>query len=333
MVFFYLISCLLLLIAALALLRPFKSKRENNQSRTEINTTYFNHRLDEIERDEQLGLVAEKSALVAELQQTLLDDAKKSAQPMTTRSGSTPYLLGAVVMVSVAIASYLYTGNYQDVKEHDALVTSFPALQSKLNEQGIFALSNIEIATIAVGLRNQVDSEPTNIDNWVALGRIGSFMGDLDTAVLAFENALAIAPDDRGLLLGFAELLVKSKAEDDHYKANELLVSFLQEDPNNIQALKLLAESYSELKDFNQSYNVWVYILQQMPKDDPRRGEMQYLFTLSIYNNALHQVEQKNYQYAVDLWKYLLSILPQSDSRRSQIERFINENEKRIMLQ
>ena len=63
------------------------------------------------------------------------------------------------------------------------------------------------------------------------------------------------------------------------------------------------------------------------------KGEMQYLFTLSIYNNALHQVEQKNYQYAVDLWKYLLSILPQSDSRRSQIERFINENEKRIMLQ
>lgn len=272
---FWIVISLLLAVGVILFIWPVICSSDNKKSdltRDEMNKTYYQHRLDELIQDERQGLITERDSLVYELQQTLLEDipAQKAKNKSSKAFHSVVLLPGVVILFSVSLMVYFSVGNYSKVEEWQAVVERLPELRKQLAEFGPEGIEPNQIAALAVGVRSELERQPKNVDDWVLLGRLGMYMGDISTGISAFAHASQLSPEDISIQLGYAELLVRSAENDDNIRASEVLVKVLSKEGNNIQALSLFGYNAFELKDYAQAIRAWQVLLNNLPPNDKR---------------------------------------------------------------
>ncbi|MBS0893072.1 c-type cytochrome biogenesis protein CcmI [Tatumella sp. JGM130] len=261
--------CILLLAAcALILTSGWRSGKDTSNQRDQLNKTFYRQRLNELDDDEQQGVVAGKQEMIAELQQTLLTDIpeQQPAQQVRT-SGRWVLWPGLVVLVLVTLGIYLKTGGLLQVMQWTQIRDEYPALRQRLMDPQGKNLNMQELADFEVGLRTSLLSDPDNINDWAMLGRLGMVLNNVPLSSQAFQRALKLSPDNSDLKLDYAEVLVRSPDPQDNRQAEVMLGDMLRTAPQNLRILSLLAAVSFTEQNYDKAISYWQKMLTLLPAD------------------------------------------------------------------
>ncbi|WP_159567133.1 c-type cytochrome biogenesis protein CcmI [Budvicia diplopodorum] len=268
MIGFWLTIIILLLIASALLVIPALRKPDDKQQndRDAINKVYYQQRLNELNADEDQGVVADRETLVAELQHNLLEDipedrAKVSSVPLSKMT----LVPGVLLLVVVSLGLYMNTGGLAKVLQWQQIMKEMPDLRHRADTGQLSAPE--DIARFGLGLRTDLLSEPKNVRDWTMLGLAGLKMGDSAMALQAYEKAYQLAPDDAYIQIIYAKLLTRSNNPNDSQEAAKILKRMLTADPNNIDALSAIAMNAFGQGDFNQAIAAWEKVIALSPAD------------------------------------------------------------------
>lgn len=269
---FWLLIIVLLAGAACLLVVPVLRRGKVNEAvnRDALNKALYQHHLDELMQDEALGVVAQPSELIKELQQNLLQDIPE--QPPVQGSAISRWALvpGVVLLVVVAVGFYLKTGGLTQVAAWHQVEQQLPQLRERVADEQANPLSTEEIARLGLGLRTSLQYDDRNINDWVLLGRIGMALNNATTATQAFAHAYRLAPDNMDVRLGYVQVLMRSGDPADNKQATEMLRKMVAEDHSNVQVLSLLAFNAFEQQDYPQAISTWQLMLKLLPANDTR---------------------------------------------------------------
>jgi cytochrome c-type biogenesis protein CcmH/NrfG len=192
-------------------------------------------------------------------------------------SGSaTGWVLGTSVLVLLGtVWLYSLTG-------HFTALQNWQTAQQLLPEYGERALLNKgeplteeEINLFALALRTKISKEGDDAVAWFVIGRIWLSKGMLDDAIEAFEKALALTPNRINVLISYSQALLVAAGDEHLAKAARSLSAVLQQDPDNTDALSMLAMVAEERGDKELAQQAWQLLLPKLETNDPRYALVQ----------------------------------------------------------
>lgn len=266
-----LLTLLALLIAAcLLFVLAWRRNSGSVSDRDTLNQTFYHQRLRELEEDEAQGVVAERPEMVRELQQTLLLDVPPQTSLRERPIGRWVLLPGVLLLLGVSIGFYLKTGGLSQVLAWQQVNNELPALRAQVMDPQARPLSMEQLARLALGIRSELQRDPTNLNDWMMLGRLGMVLNNASTASQAFRHALQLAPTDEQVRLSYAEVLTRSEDPQDNSQATAMLEEMARHDGSDLRVLGLLAFNAFGQQRYAEAISAWQKMLQLLPADDRR---------------------------------------------------------------
>ena len=263
----FLLPALLMLAGALALLYfPWQGKAAAD--RDSLNRTLYQTRLDELAQEDN---VADREAMVVELQRTLLADIP-DVTPAKVRPLSRWVLLpGAAALVLLSSGIFLKTSDIGQVLLWQQAERQTPALLRQVQDPTAAPLRMDQLAQLRLGLRSQLQDRPDALAGWQLLGRIALLLNDGETAIGAFARAHQLAAGDPLAAFDYASVLVRAGDSGQLRMAELLLRELHQRQPHNLPVLELLALSALRSEDYPQAVAALQQLPDILPANDARR--------------------------------------------------------------
>lgn len=238
-------------------------------SRDQLNTRFYQSRLDELAHDEREGVVSERALHIEDLQRALLADipAAEPARRPLPRWALAP---GVVALLVVALGLYALTGGAGQVVRWRQTVEAFASLRARVMDTHGQPLSAEELSRFAVGLRAELHHDPQNLQNWLILGRLGVVLNNAELATQAFAKARQLAPEDYTIALDYASVLTRSGDPGDNGAGNRLLQAILAKRPHDLRVLDLLALNEYQQNNDARAVALWREVLAGLPAADAR---------------------------------------------------------------
>jgi cytochrome c-type biogenesis protein CcmI len=265
---FYLGMALCAAIFVVFVLFPWFRKNSDDSVSTLSNKSLIKQRLKELQVEQQQGLLSETDRLQSEneLKIALLDEVKTSD---VKKSGVTLAIsMGAVLSLSIGIGVYLYSNQIKSVQEWQLAQQQTSELgQRMLNGDENLDLNDLQ--TFALGLRTKLVDTPEDATGWMLLGRVSGALNRVDSAVQAFEKSLKFDPNNVGTLSSYAQALLMTGQEEQVLQAKQALLRILYLEPDNTNAMGVLAIAASELGDKQLALENWQRLVAFIPQADP----------------------------------------------------------------
>lgn len=184
MIVFVLLVVLLLLIACALFVLPALGVgvKPAAMSRDQLNTRFYQRRLDELAHDEREGVVSERALHIRDLQRALLADIPAAAEPARRPLARWALAPGVVALLVVTLGLYALTGGAGQVVRWRQTVEAFASLRARVMDTHGQPLSAEELSRFAVGLRAELHHDPQNLQNWLILGRLGVVLNNAELA-------------------------------------------------------------------------------------------------------------------------------------------------------
>jgi len=262
----------LMLVLILILLLFFRRKGEDVQVNP---VAQFEDKLRLLSQARDNGELAEQDfAQAATELKTQYLQSQQSQQ--TVASPATAWVLGTVLLVVVGTAAlYSQTGHYTELQNWQTAQQQLPVYGERaLLSQGQ-PLTDEEIELFALALRTKISKEGDDAVAWFVIGRIWLSKGMLDDAIEAFEKALALTPNRVNVLISYSQALLVGGGDEKLAKAALSLAKVLQQEPENADALSMLAMVAEERGDKAQAQQAWQLLLPKLDKADPRYALVQ----------------------------------------------------------
>ena len=192
--------------------------------------------------------------------------------PNGKRGGFGLFVPGIVVALVVGAVSYYETGNYKQVQVWQQATAQAPALLERALDPKADPLNEEDMTRLALGLRTRLQADPTNVEGWIMLGRIGMVLGNASTATEAYANAYRLDPKNSDAALGYAEALTRSSDPDDNRRGGELLRQLVRGEHANVRVLSMYAFNAFEQQRFGEAVAAWEMMLKLLPANDTRRA-------------------------------------------------------------
>ena len=192
--------------------------------------------------------------------------------PDGKRGGFGLFVPGIVVALVVGAVSYYETGNYKQVQVWQQATAQAPALLERALDPKADPLNEEDMTRLALGLRTRLQADPTNVEGWIMLGRIGMVLGNASTATEAYANAYRLDPKNSDAALGYAEALTRSSDPDDNRRGGELLRQLVRGEHANVRVLSMYAFNAFEQQRFGEAVAAWEMMLKLLPANDTRRA-------------------------------------------------------------
>lgn len=192
--------------------------------------------------------------------------------PDGKRGGFGLFVPGIVVALVVGAVSYYETGNYKQVQVWQQATAQAPALLERALDPKVDPLNEEDMTRLALGLRTRLQADPTNVEGWIMLGRIGMVLGNASTATEAYANAYRLDPKNSDAALGYAEALTRSSDPDDNRRGGELLRQLVRGEHANVRVLSMYAFNAFEQQRFGEAVAAWEMMLKLLPANDTRRA-------------------------------------------------------------
>ncbi|HHN6008124.1 cytochrome c-type biogenesis protein CcmH [Citrobacter freundii] len=192
--------------------------------------------------------------------------------PDGKRGGFGLFVPGIVVALGVGAVSYYETGNYKQVQVWQQATAQAPALLERALDPKADPLNEEDMTRLALGLRTRLQADPTNVEGWIMLGRIGMVLGNASTATEAYANAYRLDPKNSDAALGYAEALTRSSDPDDNRRGGELLRQLVRGEHANVRVLSMYAFNAFEQQRFDEAVAAWEMMLKLLPANDTRRA-------------------------------------------------------------
>lgn len=262
----------LMLVLILVLLLFFRRKGEEVQLSP---VAQFEDKLRLLSQARDNGELAEQDfAQAATELKTQYLQLQQSQQ--TVASPATAWVLGTSLLVVVGTAVlYSQTGHFTALQNWQIAQQQLPSYGERaLLNQGE-PLTNEEVELFALALRTKISKEGDDAVAWFVIGRIWLSKGMLDDAIEAFEKALVLTPNRVNVLISYSQALLVGGGDENLAKAALSLSKVLQQDPDNSDALSMLAMVAEERGDKEQAQQAWQLLLPKLDKADPRYALVQ----------------------------------------------------------
>ncbi|MEI6895883.1 MAG: c-type cytochrome biogenesis protein CcmI [Psychromonas sp.] len=263
---FWLGAILLLTIASVIFLVPFfvskkAPQKNNNDNRNLLNRALYDVRLAELENDEQQGLLIDKEKIIVELQHNLLDDINDKNITPSKNNSKFIWLPGLFLLIFGSIAIYWSVGAYQEVNHWQNTLQRYPTLQAKLFNDFDVQPSEQDLRDIMLGLRTQLEIDPSDADGWLLYSRLGMVFKDATLALNAVKKAYSLDPTSVDIVLVYAQLKMQKGDEYSQQQAQLMLKKLLVNHPKELEAWSMYAFMALEKQDYVTAIARWQKML------------------------------------------------------------------------
>jgi len=122
------------------------------------------------------------------------------------------------------------------------------------------------------GLAARLEASPNDLDGWVRLARARSVLGEAGAAADAYGRAVALAPDNDGLLHAYADaLLAAGRGEDVPPVLETGLRRILAANPNDLLALWFLGAAAEKAGQPEEARRLWGRMRDQFQEGSQER--------------------------------------------------------------
>jgi cytochrome c-type biogenesis protein CcmH len=126
-----------------------------------------------------------------------------------------------------------------------------------------------EHAQVVEDMATRLEQNPNDGNGWSMLAQSYAAMGRYADAVMAYEKAAKLIPNDAQLLVDFADVLAVANDRNLSGKPLELINKALKIDPDNIKGLALIGTAAFQAKDYPGAIEYWEKMLKLLPPDTP----------------------------------------------------------------
>ncbi len=268
MSFFYLGAGLFFIIFLLFIAYPWLSKNEDDSVSTLTNKSLIKQRLNELHTEQQQGLLSDTDRLQSEveLKLALLDEVKTSNSEEA--SAGIVILIGALVSVSIGIGVYIYSNQIQRIDQWQIAQQQTSEVGQRMLK-GDESLNLQDLQMFALGLRTKLVDTPQDATGWMLLGRVSGALNRVDSAIQAFEKSLQFEPNSVVTLSSYAQALLITGKKAQVLQAKQVLYRILNLEPDNTNAMGVLAIVASELGDKSLALENWQRLVTFIPQTDP----------------------------------------------------------------
>jgi len=265
---FYLGTGLSVVIFLTFILFPWLTNSPDDTVSRLTNKSLIKQRLIELHTEQQQGLLSDTDRLQSEneLKLALLDE-NKTSQSNEANVGIA-LATGALLSLSVGIGVYLYSNQIPVIAQWQMAQQQTTELGQRMIE-GDQSLNLKDLQTFALGLRTKLVDTPEDATGWMLLGRVSGAMNRVDSAIQAFEKSLKYDPNNIGTLSSYAQALLMAGQEQQVLQAKQVLLHILDLEPDNTNAMGVLAIAASELGDKELALENWQRLVAFIPQADP----------------------------------------------------------------
>lgn len=264
------VALAILLIAAVLLMLLVKRQQNAAYGTQAANRELYESRLQELSTERTEGTLTEQdySAAVIELKKSFVaDNADDEKSIKETPAGM---LVPVILLVVITLVLYFWVGDsWRQQRTADDALAQLPKLSEKIMGNSQAQASPAEVETFALGLRQRLQQEP-DAGAWMLYGRVMMQMRQLEQAIEAYEQSLALDPDRTSTLIAHAQALVMMGSDGDLARAARNIRQVLEVQAMNPEALGLLGIIAYERGDFEQAGQAWRIALQLLDESDPR---------------------------------------------------------------
>lgn len=266
MTYFWIGALLLALMAGLAILWPLVfSSNVDGLKRKAVNVAIYKERKSELDAQLAAGdLDAEShAALLAELNDSLLDDAEEEdLQQIPTNKTQSQWvlLIAAVLLPVVAGVWYWERGASQDVVLREMMQN----------------VSGPEQAGEVIALlRDSLDKQPDNTQNWFMLARLYMDVGQFADATMAYLEVVNREPEAANVVAEMAQALFLASKNEITPEVRKITQRALQLDPDNGTALGLAGIDAFEQQQYQSAIDLWTKAAGQSMPGSPAQKALE----------------------------------------------------------
>ncbi|MDM0018123.1 c-type cytochrome biogenesis protein CcmI [Variovorax saccharolyticus] len=260
----WLAAVALLVLALLFVVPPLlRSPGARSSPRAELLRRLHADRLAGIEKDIRSGALGtqDRAQAIDELQRQVLEETSQA----TPRAGlpARPWMAWGVAGVlsiglpAAALLLYLQVGNPM------AAATQMLAAERSGSHEG----DGADVERMVGGLAARLRSQPDDLEGWIVLARSYEYLKRYDDAVVAYQKAMALAPDQPLLLADYADALASARDGDLEGPARAALDAALAIDPDHPKSLALSGMAAFKRGDLPLARQRWERVLALLPPD------------------------------------------------------------------
>ena len=262
MLLFWIVSIVLVIVAALAFVIPVTGANKlTGATRDQLNKDLYKSRISELVDDEDQGLLDKSEEFIDEMQRGLLDDVvDEKATEVSKADSPFIWLAGVIFLVVFSVSVYMALGAREKIVNWQDVYARLPELTDRVMNEGD-KVTDQEIKDFKLALSTKMREEPDNEFGWLLLGRLNVALGDSNAAFIAMDRAYKLAPLNTSIVTGYAQALMLSDDPEQNNLARKILMELKQEKPNDIEVLSTSAFMALENQDYLGAIEQWQRML------------------------------------------------------------------------
>ena len=254
---------LVLLIVAFPWLRNKNHAKQDSLSNTQI----VKQRLAELDREVQEGLISEhdKRQAVDELKLALVDES--AFQSHKTGNAKLPLAIGAVLAIACGVVVYAQVNQMGRVTQASQAIEALPELSQQLASGNANNLTQQDIASLALAIRQRLREEPEDDTGWMYFGRLMLSIGQEVQAIEAIDKAVSLAPSNSANRITLAQALMTTGDVNNLERAQSILLGLLNDNPENDNLALMMAVVSAQLGDLENTQRFYKQVEGKLPAD------------------------------------------------------------------
>ena len=254
---------LVLLIVAFPWLRNKNHAKQDSLSNTQI----VKQRLAELDREVQEGLISEhdKRQAVDELKLALVDES--AFQSHKTGNAKLPLAIGAVLAIACGVIVYAQVNQMGRVAQAAQAIEALPELSKQLASGNANNLTQQDIASLALAIRQRLREEPEDDTGWMYFGRLMLSIGQEVQAIEAIDKAVSLAPSNSANRITLAQALMTTGDVNNLERAQSILLGLLNDNPANDNLALMMAVVSAQLGDLENTQRFYKQVEGKLPVD------------------------------------------------------------------
>ena len=254
---------LVLLIVAFPWLRNKSHAKQDSLSNTQI----VKQRLAELDREVQEGLISEhdKRQAVDELKLALVDES--AFQSHKTGNAKLPLAIGAVLAIACGVIVYAQVNQMGRVAQAAQAIEALPELSQQLASGNANNLTQQDIASLALAIRQRLREEPEDDTGWMYFGRLMLSIGQEVQAIEAIDKAVSLAPSNSANRITLAQALMTTGDVNNLERAQSILLGLLNDNPANDNLALMMAVVSAQLGDLENTQRFYKQVEGKLPVD------------------------------------------------------------------
>ena len=228
--------------------------------RSQLHTLAAQHRAGTLDDAQYTQARAPLERALADL--VLADEAPA---PVSARPSRALVALLSIGVLAIAIAGYAWKGSPGLKPVVAAAPTADPEEQA----------ARQQIEGLIGKLVDRLKDKPDDATGWLMLGRSYTVLGRVDDALVAYDKAATLRPNDATTLADYADALGVKNGGRQTPQSEALIARALAAEPTHLKALALAGTAAFEHVDYATAVRHWEKMAQGLPADSPDMPRLQ----------------------------------------------------------